>query len=175
MVPFGSRRGEAGARTLPMMILAFVVAGAFFTWLYFQASPVEVQVVEGPVEEQRVARLITVEVFAADPMAQEGLLIQVHRLGVTSNVGMGAVFVGLPPSSSYMVKMPAEMLADSVFLETGSTVSVTGTVYAMSNPDSVANAWIASGAIGEGDRPLVQFAESYIEAQAVEVTAPPEP
>ena len=175
MISFGSRRGEAGARTLPLMILAFVVAGGFFTWLYFQAAPVEVLVVEGPVDEEQVARIITVEVFAADPLAQEGLVIQVHRLGVQSPVGAGALFVGLPPSTSYLVKMPAEMLADGVAIENLSTVSVTGTVYAMTNPDSVADAWVASGHIGEGDRVLVQFAESYIDARAVEVTAPPPP
>ena len=175
MVSFGSRKGEAGAGALPLMILAFVVAGAFFTWLYFQAAPVDVEVLEEPVDDEQVARIITVEDFAADPMAQEGFLIQVDRLLHTSNVGRGAFFVGLPPSSSYFVKMPAEMLADSVVIESGSTVSVIGTVYPITNADSVADAWVASGHIAESDRILVDFAESYIDARTVRITASPTP
>ena len=172
MVPFGSSKGEAGARTLPLMILAFVVAGAFFTWLYFQASPVPVQVVEGPGdEEQQVARIITIEVFAADPMAQAGLLIQVHALGVQSRVGSGAFFVGLPPATNYLVRMLPEVVADSLNIESRATVSVTGTVYAMS--DSVADSWVASGVIAESDRVLAIFADSFLEAQVVRVTAQP--
>lgn len=176
MVPFGSRKGEAGARTLPLMILAFVVAGAFFTWLYFQAAPVGVLVLEGPdetVDDGQVARIITIEVFAEDPMAQAGLLIQVHALGVRSLVGSGAFFVGLPPAESYLVRMLPEVVADSLDIENQSTVSVTGTVYAMS--DSVADSWVASGVIAESDRVLAIFAESYLEARAVRVTAPPPP
>ncbi len=174
MVPFGSSKGEAGARTLPLMILAFVVAGAFFTWLYFQASPVPVVVVEGSGdEEQQVARIITIEVFADDPMAQAGLLIQVHALGVQSRVGSGAFFVGLPPAANYLVRMLPEVVADSLDMEAQSTVSVMGTVYAMT--DSVADSWVASGVIAESDRVVAMFALSFLEARAVRVTAPPPP
>ena len=174
MVPFGFRKGEAGAGTVPLMILAFVVAGAFFTWLYFQASPVEVLVIEGPGdEEQQVARIITIEVFADDPMAQAGLHIQVHTLGVQSRVGSGAFFVGLPPATNYLVRMLPEVVADSLDLATNTTVSVTGTVYAMT--DSVADSWVASGVIADSDRVLAIFAESFLEARAVRVTAPPQP
>ncbi len=70
MVSFRSRRGEAGAGTLPLMILAFVVAAGFFTWLYFQAAPVEVVVVEGdgPVVES-MAAVVDIADFGMNPMA----------------------------------------------------------------------------------------------------------
>jgi hypothetical protein len=50
---------------------------------------------------------------------------------------------------------------------------VTGAVYAMT--DSVADAWVASGSIEENNRVIAQFAESFLEARAVSVTAPPQP
>ena len=130
---------------------------------------------EGPDEEQQVARIIPIEDFAANPNLQEGLLIRVDRMLFQSHVGRGAGFLGLPPSGSYLVKLPDEMLADSVVIESNSTVSVTGMVYVMTNADSVAEAWVASGHIGDGDRVLVRFAESYMELRALRVTAPPQP
>ena len=178
MVPFGSRRGAAGSRTLPLMILSFLVAGGFFTWLYFQAAPVEVQVVEGPVDDEQVARIITIEDFAANPMAYEGLVIQVRGLGVRSRPGAAGsevFFVGLPPATEYLVRMLPEVAADGVVVEARATVAVTGTVYTMS--DSVADSWVASGGIAEGDRIQAIFATSFLEARAVSVTAqaPPQP
>jgi hypothetical protein len=69
--------------------------------------------------------------------------------------------------------MLPEVVADSLDLATNTTVSVTGTVYAMT--DSVADSWVASGVIAESDRVLAIFAESFLEARAVRVTAPPQP
>jgi len=174
MASFGSRRGEAGARTLPLMLGAFVVAGGFFTWLYFQAVPVEVEVVQGeePVE-QIMATVVETDVFGMDPMAQAGMIIELRRLGVENPLPESpqAFFVGAP--GNYLIKMPPEVTVVGGELEYGATISVTGVVHAMS--DSVKDAWIASGGLAESDRILADFAESFLEARAVSVTAPPQP
>ncbi len=82
MASFGSRSGEAGARALPLMFAAFVVAGGFFTWLYFQAVPVEVEVVEGGVVEEVMATVVAIDDFGMDPLAHAGRVIELHRFGV---------------------------------------------------------------------------------------------
>ena len=174
MVSFGSPRGEAGSLSVYLMVGAFLVAGGFFAWLSVKATPVDVAVVEeeGPVEN--LATVVAIDVFGTDPMAQAGTVIQLHRLGVQGLVGAEAFFVGVPNHPSpYLVKMLPEVVANGGVLESNATVSLTGMVYTMS--DSVADAWVASGGIGENDRILAIFAESFLEAREVNVTAPPQP
>ncbi len=175
MASFGSRSGEAGARALPLMFGAIVVAGGFFTWLFFQAAPVEVEVVEGGAVEEDFATVVPLEVFGMDPLAQEGMDIRLDRLGVQDLLGAEAFFVvGIPNQANpYLIKMTPEAVTNDGAPESGATVSVTGMVHAMS--DSVADAWVASGGIGEGNRIVAVFAESFFEARAVRVTAPPRP
>ena len=158
------------------MVGAFLVAGGFFAWLSVKAAPVDVAVVEeGPVENlATVATVVAIDVFGTDPMAQAGTVIQLHRLGVLSLIGAEAFFVAVPnQANAYFVKMLPEVVVNGGVLENNATVSLTGMVYTMS--DSVADAWVASGGIGENDRILADFAESFFEASEVEVTAPPQP
>ena len=173
MVSFGSRRGEAGSLSVYLMVGAFLVAGGFFAWLSVKATPVDVAVVEeeGPVEN--LATVVAIDVFGTDPLAQAGMLIQLNRLGVASLVGAEAFFVTVPIQGSYLVKMLPEVVVEGGVLENNATVSLTGMVYTMS--DSVADAWVASGGIGENNRILAIFAESFFEASEVEVAAPPQP
>ena len=175
MVSIGSRRGEAGARSLPLMIVAFLVVGLFLVWLSMKATPVEVEVLEDdPMEQELFATVVATDVFGADPLAQADMLIQLHGLPVQSLVGSEAFFAGVTNQTGpYLVKMLPEVVANGVVVESGATVSVTGRVYAMS--DSVADAWVASGGIGEGDRILAVFAESFFEVERVTVTAQPRP
>ena len=173
MVSFGSRKGEAGSLSVYLMVGAFLVAGGFFAWLSVRATPVEVAVEEvQPVEN--LATVVAIDVFGTDPMAQAGMVIQLHRLGVETLVGAEAFFVGVPnQASGYLVKMMPEAVVNGGVLERSATVSVTGVVHVMT--DSVADAWVASGGISEGDRILAVFAESFFEASEVNVTAPPQP
>lgn len=181
MVSFGSRRGEAGAGALPLMILAFLSAGGLMAWLFVRAQPVEVEVVEGDaVVEEDLATVVDREAFGTDPMAQADRLIRVNGLLVEGPVGSSsqAFFLQVPNQSGpYMVRMLPAVVADGVVVERGATVSVTGRVYAMSDADSVADVWIASGVITESDRILVLVAEggSFFEAEEVTVTAQPRP
>jgi hypothetical protein len=101
------------------------------------------------------------------------MVIELRRLGVLNTMpgSSQTFFVGVP--GDYLVKMLPEVAVIGGDLEYGATVSVTGTVYAMT--DSVKDAWIASGGLAEGDRVLADFALSFIEVRAVSVTAPPQP
>ena len=93
MVSFGSRRGEAGALSVYLMAGAFLAAAGLMAWLFVQAAPVEVEVVEGgPVTEVHEATVVAVDVFGADPMAQADMLITLHGLPVLSLVGTQGIF-----------------------------------------------------------------------------------
>ena len=173
MVSFGSRRGEAGARAMPLMVVAFLSAAGLMAWLRVKAAPVEVEVVEEIVDEN-MSTLVAIDVFGTNPMAQADMLIELRGLLVQSLVGSDAFFLAVPNQTGpYLARMLPKVVASGVVVESGATVTLTGRVYAMS--DSVADAWVAGGAIGEGDRILAVFAESFFEAEEVTVTAQPQP
>jgi hypothetical protein len=68
--------------------------------------------------------------------------------------------------SPFLVSYSTELLADSVTVSPGSTVTVTGTVIAMN--DSIAGSWLEAGRIGEGDQLAASFATHFIEAQRIQ-------
>ena len=173
MVSFGSRRGEAGARAMPLMVVAFLSAAGLMAWLRVKAAPVEVEVVEEIVDEN-MSTLVAIDVFGTNPMAQADMLIELRGLLVQSLVGSEAFFLAVPNQTGpYLARMLPKVVASGVVVESGATVTLTGRVYAMS--DSVADAWVAGGGIAEGDRILAVFAESFFEAEEVTVTAQPQP
>ena len=173
MVSFGSRRGEAGARAMPLMVVAFLSAAGLMAWLRVKAAPVEVEVVEEIVDEN-MSTLVAIDVFGTNPMAQADMLIELRGLLVQSLVGSDAFFLAVPNQTGpYLARMLPKVVASGVVVESGATVTLTGRVYAMS--DSVADAWVAGGGIAEGDRILAVFAESFFEAEEVTVTAQPQP
>ena len=156
------------------MVLAFLSAAGLMAWLRVKAVPVEVEVVEGtPVVEEVMSTFVANDVFGSNPMAQADMLIQLRGLLVTSLVGSEAFFLDVPIQGSYLARMLPDVVAGGVVVESGATVTVTGRVYAMS--DSVADAWVASGGISEGERIVAMFAESFFEAEEVTVTGQPAP
>ena len=127
--------------------------------------------------QQASATPVALDAYGANPMAHADMLVTLHGLPVLALVGSQAFFFSVPkytPGASinhrgpYLVKMLPEVVADGRLVERGATVSVTGMVYAMS--DSVADAWVASGGIAEGDRRLAVFNQWFFEAANVTVT-----
>ena len=173
MVAFGSRRGEAGTLSVYLMAGAFLSVAGLMAWLFVRAAPVEVEVVEGgPDVEEVMPTVVATDVFGADPTAQEGMFIQLNGIPVESPVGSEAFFIQVPGQTGpYLVKMIPDVVTSGVVVESGATVSLVGAVHAMS--DSVADAWVASGGISEGERILASFAQSFFEAEGVTVTAQP--
>ena len=147
------------------MLLTFAVVGGFLYWLNMQADELDVAVVEeeaADVDDFSSAPTVDAGVFGSDPMAQAGGVIRIDDLLVQSAVGSQAFFVEMPNHAGpYLIKMGVRVVADSVAVPSGSQVSVIGSVYAMS--DSVADDWVASGAITEADRILATFAPSFLE------------
>jgi hypothetical protein len=176
MASFGSRRGEAGALSLYLMAGAFLSAGALMAWLFVRAAPVEVEVVEGGEvrEEMASAPVVDNGVFGGNPMAHEDMRVRLNGLLVINVLGPQAFQIEVPNQANpYLVGMLPDALRDDEVVEYQSTVSLIGSVHVMS--DSVADAWVASGAIPEGQRIIAIFAESFFEAEEVDVTGQAEP
>ena len=96
------------------------------------------------------------------------MLVTLHGLPVQALIGSQAFFSLLPGHRvPYLVKMLPDVVADGGVVVAHAIVSLTGRVYAMS--DSVADAWIASGAIAEDDRVLAVFNQWFFEAARVTV------
>lgn len=172
MASFGTRRGEAGALSLYLMIGAFLSAGALLAWLSVRAAPVEVEVVEGEggvQQEMAAAPVVDNEVFGTNPMAHEDMRIRLNGLLVANVLGPQAFQLEVPNQANpYLVRMLPDALRDDEVVEYLSTVSLIGSVHVMS--DSVADAWVASGAIPEGQRIVAIFSESFLEVEEVDVT-----
>ncbi len=167
MASFGARRGAAGNGSLPLMIVTFLVIGGFLAWLNVKAESTSVvTVIEGSGPDSvsiGSATVVEVETFGLDPMALGGLVIRLNDLSVQGALGRQAFFVDIPNQPGpYLIKMGARVVADSVVVPGGAIVTVIGRVFAMS--DSVADAWVAEGALTENDKILATFAESYLEA-----------
>ncbi len=175
MASFGSRKGASDARSVILMVATFVIIGGFLAWLNMQAAQTEVAVVEdasGGTDSLGSAPVVEAAVFGSDPLAHTEGVIRINNLPVQSAVGTEAFFVAMTNQPGpYLVKMGARVLADSVSVPSGSTVSLVGRVYAMS--DSVSGAWVGSGALAEDDRILADFATSYIEIEDIIVMAGP--
>ena len=173
MASFGSRKGAANGGSVVLMVLAFLGVGGFMVWLNIRAAETEVAVVEdtsGEAEDFGSAPVVDAGVFGSDPMAHSDGVVRINDLLVQSGVGAQAFFVEMPNQPGpYLIKMGARVVADSVTVPSGSRVSVVGRVFLMS--DSVADDWVATGAIAEGDRILATFAQSFLEAVDIIVTA----
>ena len=103
-------------------------------------------------------------------MGQADMLIQVNELTVQSLLDSEAFFVEVA-GQPYMVKMSESLVADSVSIAMGESVSVIGRVYQMT--DSVADSWVASGSLSEANKIVATFSESFLEALDVtSYTAP---
>ena len=162
-----------------MMVGTFLSVGALLYWLSIRAAPVEVEVVEGEEavrEEVLTAPVVDNGVFGADPMAHEGMRIRLNGLRVRQVLGPQAFQLDVPNQvNPYLVGMLPDALMQDEFVEFGSTVSLIGTVHPGTAMDSVAAAWIASGAIPESQGIVVEFALSFFEAEQVDVTGRSQP
>ena len=172
MAFFGSRKGASDGGSVILMVAAFAIIGGFLAWLNTQTAGTEVEVVEETGDSGLLGSAPVVDsgVFGSDPMVHAGGVIRLNNLSVQSAVGTQAFFVEMQNHSGpYLVRMGPRVVADSISVPSGSTVSLVGQVYAMS--DSVADEWVASGAITEDDKILATFAQSFLEIVDIIVMA----
>lgn len=174
MADNASRRGAANVGMI-IMLVAFVVMAGFLYWLNLQAR--KQKAVE--VREDSVAQAAN----AADSVAASratfitpsdlqnsagqyaGQLVRVRDVKVASQLGKQGFWIGLPSGSPFLVSLTDSLRQQGVSVATGSTVTVVGTMTAMT--DSVSKAWVASGTITKADQAAAGFAQFFIAATSV--------
>ena len=177
MAEKSSRRGAVDLGVI-LMVLSFVVIGYFLYWLQGQAAAerAAATVVEDTTDampdddaDSGATRVAAADlVTGAGAGAFEGQLVRVEPTPVASALGRQGFWLDAP-QSPFLVSYSPELLADSVVAAPGSTVTVTGTVTAMT--DSIAASWLEAGRIGEGDQLAASFASYFIEAQRIQTGA----
>lgn len=176
MVEKSSRRGAVDLGVI-LMVLSFVVIGYFLYWLQGQAAieraaatVMEDTTETAPDDPFASATRVTGGdlVTGAGAGAFEGQVVRVEPTEVASLLGQQGFWLDVS-QSPFLVSYGPTLLADSVTATPGSTVTVTGTVMAMS--DSIAASWLEAGRIGEGDQLAASFAAHFIEAAQIQ-TAP---
>lgn len=179
MADKASRRGAVNLG-MPLMILTFIVIGGFFYWLFLQAQDQKAQEAV-KLQEAAAARAaaypdardITGADLEKDPTSLSGALVRLEALPVASALGTQGFWVQLPNKNPFLVSLDDSLKADTLSVQAGQMVEVVGQIRAMS--DSAVNAWVASGAITEGDKLAAQFATSYLQARHVEVKQDQQP
>jgi hypothetical protein len=173
MVDNASRRGAVDLGVI-LMVAAFAVIGGFLFWLRGQSeAELALRIVEDTVTVDDApidtspdgATIVTAADLQAGAGAYQGQLVRIASIPVASNLGQQGFWLDLP-SGPLLVSLSASMIADETAVTAGSTVTVTGTVMAMS--DSVSTSWLQAGRIGEGDQLAASFASHFIEATRIE-------
>jgi len=173
MAEKASRRGAVELGVI-LMFLSFAVIGYFLYWLQQQAA---IERASAAVVEE------TSDTMADDPFASAtsvmagdlvtgagagtyvGQVVRVSATAVAGTLGQQGFWLDVA-QSPFLVSYSAELLADSVTVSPGSTVTVTGTVMAMT--DSISGSWLQAGRIGEGDQLAASFATHFIEAERIQ-------
>ncbi len=166
-----SRRGAVDLG-MPLMVVAFAVIGGFMYWLNGQAANERaLQIVEDTATVDDGASgganadLGEVE---GDPSGFVGTELRFAGYEVVSQLGTQGFWLSAPSGNPFLIAMTESVMAEGVTATQGDTVTVLGTIHAMS--DSTLDAWTAGGTIGDTDRIVAEFAEYYMNAVAVNVT-----
>ncbi|MCG6987883.1 MAG: hypothetical protein LJF06_06855 [Gemmatimonadetes bacterium] len=167
------RRGAAGL-TVPLMILAVVIIGGFFYWLFLQASDQKAkeQMQLDSIQAAKAnaypdAREVAGTDLEQDPAGLVGALVKVEPLPVASDLGTQGFWLELPNKNPFLVSLDDSLIADSLKVPAGENVEVVGIILTMS--DSVVDSWVKAGHISQGDKLAAQFATNYLQARHVEV------
>lgn len=163
--------GSAGTTTILMIAALVLIAGLFF-WLSIKAEPTQISVVEDAdsAQDARVAEGGAADVslaeFATGPRGFEGIDIRLRDVAVAARLGERGFWIQLPNNQPYLIHIGEELAASGAAVAGGDTVSVTGTVHAMS--DSTLQAWRASGALSDDLQvEEARFATSYLNARTL--------
>jgi len=171
-----SGKSSSGAAGRLLMIGAFVFVGGFLYWLTARSNEYVLSITVEDTEEVEDTRnlgsavVIPVDVFGSDPMAQEDILIQINELTITSLLDSEAFFIEVA-GQPYLIKMSSALVSDSISVTMGENVSIIGNVHQMT--DSIADSWVAMGALTEANKIVATFSETFVEAIEVTVYSAP--
>ena len=164
-----SRRGAADLGML-LMVLAFIVIGAFMYYLNVRAAEEQaLSIVEetDTADEMEVATTVAATDLEVDAAPYEGRLIRVSGLNVASMLGTQGFWLELPNGQPFLISMSEAVKAEGVAVTMGERATVTGIVHAVN--DSALNAWSSAGTIDDGSRLAAEFAMHYLESTEVVV------
>jgi hypothetical protein len=165
MAHSASRRGVSGL-AIPLMLLSFILLGGFLYWLRVTAEPTQPPMIEEGEVDTSSAGATDVAPTALNAATGQyvGQRVRLAGVEVASPVGAHAFFVNLTPQVPFLVKMDSSLVARGMAQPTG-RVTVVGAVHAMT--DSIIDLWTREGAVTAGDRPVVEFATYFIEAESI--------
>lgn len=174
MTAQASRRGAVEMGTV-LMIAAFAVIAGFLYWLSGQAAEErELGVVEdttsGMVDEYAGATPITAADIQFDATPLEGRLVRLEPQRVASLLGQQGFMLELS-TGPFLVSLSDELRADSLGVQSGDVVRVTGTITPMT--PEIAASWVESGTITENDRLVAEYAVHFLAAEDVDVSTAP--
>lgn len=164
----GSRRG-ASSLAIPLMLLAFVLTGAFLFWLNATAEPTAPPVMDEDTDDSADMAGVTVldpGQLSVGTDQYVGQRVRLEGVSVADRVGPAAFFISTP-QNPFLVRMDSALIADGMTVEVGGSATVVGTVYVRT--DSVVVAWQEDGSIGDNELPLVEFANHFILADRVQM------
>lgn len=165
----GTSREEENRLNWLWAVGALVCVAGFLSWLALTTERTQVQVVEAPEEEQsgEVALTVPVDSFVAtvDRYVDTGTRVRLSRIPVASRVGTQMFWTQLPGeqpgfSATYLIALDSAMVSDSVAVQQGQNVTITGNVTTMT--DSLLNQWVSNGTITEDQRLEVSFATTFM-------------
>lgn len=162
----GSRRGAASL-AIPLMLLAFVLTGAFLFWLNATAEPTAPPVMDEESDDSADVTGATVldpGQLAVGTDQYVGQRVRLEGVNVEGQVGPAAFFISTP-QNPFLVRMDSALIADGMTVDVGGSATVVGTVLART--DSVVVAWQEDGSISDNELPLVEFATHFILADQI--------
>lgn len=173
MTDQASRRGAVEMGTV-LMIVAFAVIAGFLYWLNGQAAQERaLDIVEDTtsamVDDYDAAIPIGASDIMTDASAYEGQLVRLQPQTVLSLVGQQGFMLDFP-SGPFLVSMSDSLIADSLAVQAGDVVRVTGTITAMT--PEIAQGWQEAGRLNEGERMVAEFAVHFLAAEDIEVSTP---
>ncbi|HEX7120567.1 MAG TPA: hypothetical protein VF212_17375 [Longimicrobiales bacterium] len=166
-------RSSSGLPTWLWMVATVVVVGAFMYWLAATSEPSAPQVVEESDEPAAGAvAAVRLDDLAAGLTNYLGTEVRLEAISVASRLGEQAFWTATSNGIPFLVRLTPSLVADSVSVASGETVTVVGRVVAMS--DSVLAAWEQEGVIANDNQRLeAEFATGFVEAtQVVKQAAP---
>ena len=147
--------------------VSVVLIAGFMWWLAANAEPTTVAVVEDEAADttgmgEEAGLGVTLAQLDAGPESYVGREVAIQDVPVSSRMGAQAFWTELPSRQPFLIKLDSTLVASQETVSSGERMMVRGTVHVMT--DSVLNAWQASGAIGDAERPEAEFAQHFIEA-----------
>jgi hypothetical protein len=169
------KSGSGGSNlTRVLSVVAVLLLGGFLVWLAVTAKPSQgPKVAESSADSTNANASAAIETvplttFAADIEVYRDKTIRLENLKVASLLGGRAFWIQLPTQVPFLVKLDSTATVLGTLAQ-GADVTVTGSVHVMS--DSVLSAWLQEGAITQGQKAEASFAQSFLEAQRVLISA----